>query len=263
MHRFFVPAETLRKPEVQIRGEVAHQITRVLRMRPGDEVLLLDGLGYEYRVRLLDFGKDAARGEVLEKRAGKGEPGCAVDLYLALLNKPDKFEWALQKCTELGVTTIVPIVTERSVGGVPGQGKRERLERIIQEAAEQSGRCRLLSLGDVVTLQEAFEAEEGRIDSVAEDVHIAIMPTLGAERSLKEIMEKRGTGPESVSIFIGPEGGFTDDEVDLAYRAGVQPVSLGHRTLRAETAAVATLAAVMYELGEMGGNSEGRTFAGP
>src|SRR5437588_11415427 len=103
MQRFFVDPAILQTPEVTLRGEIAHQISRVLRMRPGDEVILLDGEGNEYPVRLTGVDRDAVLGSVLQKRRVEGgEPAVQVDPYLSLLNKPDKFEWALQKCTELG-----------------------------------------------------------------------------------------------------------------------------------------------------------------
>src|SRR5437870_13620652 len=101
MHRFLVPPETLTARPLVIAGEVAHQIMRVLRMRPGDEVLLLDGRGMEYVVRLVSFGKDEASGALVSKRRVVSEPDHTVDIYISLLNTPQKVEWVLQKCTEL------------------------------------------------------------------------------------------------------------------------------------------------------------------
>ena len=252
MHRFFVQRSVFQGSDVTLGGDVARQISRVLRMRPGDVVVLLDGSGYEYSVRLEDFGADSVRGTLLKKEPGRGEASHAVDLYLSLLNKPDKFEWALQKCTELGVSRVVPIIAERCVPRAFDGGRRERFERIITEAAEQSGRARLPELDDAMPFADAVALEGERLDSDGDAPHLALIPALGADMRIADAFwEDNQTG--SVSIFIGPEGGFTDDELALADRAGIRLVSLGPRTLRAETAAVAVLSIVVYELGEMGG----------
>jgi 16S rRNA (uracil1498-N3)-methyltransferase len=242
MQRFFVPPETLAAREVQISGEAARQISRVLRMQPGDRVCLLDGLGWEYAVRLTGFGKDEVAGEVVEKTLGEGEPACKITLYLSLLNKADKFEWALQKCTEIGVAAFVPVRSARSVADTPSPTKIERWARIIQEAAEQSGRSILPALGETLTMTHALK----QIGCAA------IMPALGADCSLGGAMRgvKREGG--NLAIIVGPEGGFTDDETKAAQEAGVTRVTLGPRTLRAETAAVAALTMALHELGEMG-----------
>src|SRR5207302_773911 len=133
-----------------------HQIGRVLRMRVGDVVVLLDGSGLEYQARLAEFRDAQIDCEILGSTLGRCEPLHRVDMYLALLNKPDKFEWALQKCTELGAANFTPVVCERSVPGSPQQGRRERWERIIKEAAEQSGRCVLPQLQAAMTFEEAI-----------------------------------------------------------------------------------------------------------
>lgn len=254
MHRFFVSPQTLigvtKGSPISIEGEVAQQISRVLRMRPGDEVLLLDGRGYEYRVGLLEVGKEEIRGEALGKKAVKTEPAHAVDLYLSLLNKPDKFEWALQKCTELGAARFAPVMAERSVAGSPAEGKYERWERIIREAAEQSGRGVIPPLEEAVPLEQALAAEEARLDEAEGRSHLALIPALGADMSLPNALNELEGEGGTVSIFIGPEGGFTDDELQAADEHGILLVSLGPRTLRAETAAVAALTIVMYELDE-------------
>ncbi len=254
MHRFYVsPAILIRAKAghvVSLRGEVAQQITRVLRMREGDEIWLFDGGVYEYRTKLVSLGKDEVKGELSTRRRIKTEPLHPVDLYLSLLNKPDKFEWALQKCTELGASRFVPVVAERSVPNALNANKRERWERIIQEAVEQSGRGALPILGDAVTLTEAISAESDRMDSSG--THVVVMPALGADLSLGEALEDANTEDGSVSIFIGPEGGFSDDELFAANKRGVLLVNLGPRTLRAETAAAAALSITLYELGEMG-----------
>lgn len=254
MHRFYVSPDHLIGAKagqvIILRGELAQQITRVLRMREGDEIWLFGGPGYEYRTKLVSLGRDEVAGELLTGRPIKTEPLHPVDLYLSLLNKPDKFEWALQKCTELGASRFVPVIAERSVSNALGANKRERWERIIQEAVEQSGRGVLPTLEDAIPLAEALDAESDRMDGSG--THVALMPALGADLSLGDALEDADNEDGTVTIFIGPEGGFSDDELFAANKRGIQLVNLGPRTLRAETAAVAALAMTMYELGEMG-----------
>ncbi|MGA7732252.1 MAG: RsmE family RNA methyltransferase [Chloroflexia bacterium] len=243
MHRFFVPPDTLAASQVLITNEAAHQITHVLRMRAGDEICLLDGLGWEYRVKLLSLTKEAVTGQIEQRAEGHAEPRHKIILYLSLLNKADKFEWALQKCTELGAAGFIPVRSARSVTDIPGHAKIERWQRIIQEAAEQSGRAIIPPLAPALTLDDAFKSQAGRL---------AIIPALGSQTPLKTALHTaRAKEATPISIFIGPEGGFTPGELSAAKAAGVLPITLGPRTLRAETAAVATLTMALYELGEM------------
>jgi 16S rRNA (uracil1498-N3)-methyltransferase len=255
MHRFFVPPDSLDAGRVRIRGDVAQQIRRVLRMRPGDTFYLLDGLGYEYLATLSEFDKDEVWADVQEKAQVQTEPAHKVSMYLSLLNKPDKFEYALQKCTELGAVRFVPLVAERSVPGAPRSMRRERWERIIQEAAEQSGRGLIPTLDEPIPLKTALQIES---NVLSEGTHVAIMPELGGEGTIAGSLQSH-EGARTASIFIGPEGGFAPSEVSMAQDAGVAIVGLGARTLRAETAAIAALTLVLYELGEMGEASPGRS----
>ena len=250
MHRFFVQPGAIGEQEARIGGEVARQISRVLRMQQGDEICLLDGLGYEYLVRLLAVGANECVGRVIEKAKGGGESRCKLTLYISLLNKADKFEGALQKCTELGAARFVPVRSARSISDTPGRSKIERWERIIQEAAEQSGRAIIPLLAESTTLQAAFQEQRAALREAPEGEHLALIPALGAQQTLKGALQGARQA-STLAIIIGPEGGFTPDEVEDARAAGVEAVTLGPRTLRAETAAVAALTMALYELGEM------------
>ena len=236
---------------MHLKGEVAHQISRVLRLRLGDDILLLDGRGYEYSVKLAEFGKAELWGDLLGKRLVDTEPAHHVTLYMALLNKADKFEWALQKCTELGASRFVPVIAERSV---TSSGRGERWERIIQEAAEQSSRAFIPELTEPLTFEEALQEDADLSKATQGSGHISVIPSLGEDRSLGNALSHLEASEGSVHIFIGPEGGFTQDELSAASENGVLSVTLGPRVLRSETAAVATLAMVMFGLGQMGDN---------
>ena len=245
MHRFYVPPDSIDRGEAAIQGDAARQIARVLRMNPGDTICLFDGVGDEYIVRLTSFGRDEARGEVIEHRAGQTEPAAQVTLYLALLNKQEKYEWALQKCTEVGASAFVPVLTSRTVAGRPNPSRYERWSRIIQEAAEQSGRTRLPALEPALPFDLAVSTAASR--------GTAVIPSLGVAIPLAAALEPLTRQPSpTLNIFIGPEGGFTTEEVSAAELEGVIPVTLGPRTLRAETAAVVALSLALHALGDMG-----------
>ncbi len=244
MNRFFVPPSWITEGHARLTGEVARQISRVLRMSPGDEITLLDNTGMEYLSRLSRCAINTVEAEVLSAVAGRGEPFIQITLYQGIL-KGDKFQWVLQKGTELGVANFVPIVCKRSV---PRQrdGRSEsrypRWRKIIAEAAEQSGRSLLPTLGEPVPFEEACRGTEGS--------GLSIIPWENERATgLRSVLMDRDTS--RVRVFIGPEGGFQEGEVELGRSHGVVPVSLGRRILRSETAAIATVAAVLYEVGDL------------
>lgn len=148
MQRFFVPPEWLQRDPVVLSGATAHQVTRVLRMRPGDECLLLDDAGWAYRLVLEGFGPGQVTGRIVERLQPDTEPHISIWLHQALLTER-KMDWVLQKGTELGVAVFAPIATERSVRGhrdAVDEAKLDRWRRIVKEAAEQSGRALLPAL---------------------------------------------------------------------------------------------------------------------
>jgi len=220
-------------------------------MQAGDQVCLLDGLGWEYIVALDGFARNELSGRLVEKRQGEGEPAARITVYLSLLNKADKFEWALQKCTELGAAGFEAVVAARSVSNAPGPARFERWQRIIQEAAEQSERSILPPLAGTASLAQVIHKEAVALKGQPNGQHVALMPALGAGRSLAEALQSADREHMDVAIIIGPEGGFAEDEISAAEEVGITPITLGPRTLRAETAAVTALALALYELGDM------------
>lgn len=200
-----------------------------------------------------DVRSDLVSGQVIERLAGTGEPSVCITLYQALL-KSDRFEFVLQKGTELGVSTFVPMLTDRVVSHGQNRvgAKSARWRRIVTEASEQSGRSRIPVIHDPVTLRSACENA----------LPIAIMPWENEADPVHVktvIAQARENGWEgsNVEIFIGPEGGFTLEEVELARSLNVLTLSLGQRILRSDTAAIATVSIICYELGEIGGEGEG------
>jgi 16S rRNA (uracil1498-N3)-methyltransferase len=235
-HRFWVAAEQLDGEVVHFREDQAHQLRSVLRLRAGAEVLVFDGRGQvDCRVELTDF----AHGRVVGEVAQAPEPRTRLSVYPALLQR-DKFELVLQKLTELGASCITPVATERSlVREAPDERRYARWRAILREAAEQSGRGVVPELRPTRSLVDALSDVNG----------CAVLAFEGErERTLRDALRGR---PTHVALFVGPEGGYTADEVDRARGLKASVVTLGPRVLRAETAALVASALVLYELGDL------------
>lgn len=246
MHRFFVPSEWTGSDRVEIHGEVAHRIGRVLRLAPGSEIVLFDGSGMEWTVRLDSVARDHAVGRVLSAEKGRGEPAVRLTLYQGVM-KGSKFDWTLQKGTELGVSCFVPMQCQRSVPqsrteSQPGRAARWR--KIVVEAAEQSGRATIPEIGAAMSFTEVCD--------VLEDAStLVVLPWEGEEAKSLSTAISEAPDPEDVALIIGPEGGLDPEEADYARQKGLIPVSLGRRILRAETAGIAAVSALMFAMGEM------------
>jgi 16S rRNA (uracil1498-N3)-methyltransferase len=241
MHRFFVAPEQIAGHHVHFRADQARQMRDVLRLRPGDAVTVLDNTGQAYRVRLETLSRERMDGVIESRAAAGGEPAARLTLYQSLL-KREKFEWVLQKGTELGVARFAPVVSRRVLVREAGD-KLDRWRRIIAEAAEQSGRGRLPELRPPVALEEALRESPNYTR--------ALIPWEGAERGgIRAALAGLPPAP-AVALFIGPEGGFDPIEIEAARAAGVAPITLGPRILRTETAAVVAVALALHELGEM------------
>lgn len=243
-YRFFVPPESLQGDEVLLAdADLAHQMGKVLRLRPGDRVLLLDGQGSVCTVVLTELGRTAVAGQVEERAAAGGEPPVALTLYVALL-RAERFEWVLQKGVELGVSAFVPVQFSRSLPAERADPRKlARWQRIIREAAEQSCRGRLPDLAEPLDFRAAC-ARAARAD-------LALLLWEGEAAGLRAVLAPaaaRRPPPAALSLISGPEGGIAPEELTMAVEHGIIPVSLGPRILRAETAPLAATAALLYEL---------------
>ena len=253
MHRFFVPAEWLHGNRAEVRGPQAHQIARVLRMRPGDGLVLLDNSGWEIEVELTSVERDVAVGRVVHRRLAGGEPRTKISLFQGVL-RSKRFELVLQKCTELGVVEFVPTIADRCVVSDLDavDKKHRRWEWIVQEAAEQCRRGRKPTLRPALLFPRACEEamHSGGLSIILWEGEGEV----GLGRLLREAPEQPGETwpPFSINLFVGPEGGFNSEEIAIAQRYGLAPASLGVRILRSETAAITATAAILYALGDLG-----------
>ena len=249
MHRFFLPPENIRVTEVRFTEASARQITSVLRLKPDERVIVLDGLGQEYLVCLSFVSVHETLGEVESSRLALGEPSTNLTLLLCLTQR-EKFEMMLQKCTEVGANCFIPVISARSLVQSAQEvvAKYERWQRILSEAAEQSQR------GLVPRLLSPMRLEQAVREPFLKDTCCLIPWEEEKSLSLKVALQNAGT--RGTSLLIGPEGGFSAEEVTTAREAGFQAVTLGRRILRMETAAVVASALVLYERGEMDSASD-------
>ncbi len=238
MDRFFVPPEVLQSAHVTLPPAVSRQLTTVLRARVGETIALLDNTGAEYAAKLTKISASATTAEIISKSFPDTESKIKVHLYQGLLKEP-RFNLALQKATELGVTSITPIALQRSVVSL-SDGQHIRWQRIVQEASEQSERTVMPELRPGTDLKNAFSSSQGLLlVPWEEEKATSIKSALGKMRGAKEI-----------SFLIGAEGGMTPEEIAYVRSKGGVTVSIGKRILRAETAVIVALSIITHELGE-------------
>lgn len=246
MPKFFVSPDKVSGNTIRIdTGDVQH-ITRVLRLEKGDVVTISDSTGTDYEAEISQIGKDAVICNILSEKKNSSESNISVTIFQAL-PKGTKMEYIIQKNTELGVVKIVPCALSRCVVKLDGKDakkKCERWQKIADEAAKQSGRGVIPVIGDVMSFKAAAE-EMKKSD-------FSFVPYESEEDTgLKELL-KMHTDAVNISFMIGPEGGFAPEEIAYLDDMGIKRVTLGPRILRTETAGEATLAILMYELGDMG-----------
>ncbi|HKZ18169.1 MAG TPA: 16S rRNA (uracil(1498)-N(3))-methyltransferase [Geobacteraceae bacterium] len=246
MRRFFfdkiIPAEG----NVIVSGNLFRHMAKSLRLKIGTAVMLADGEGHQCTGVIREIGKESLI-VFIEQTVLKpgGETGPEITLYQGL-PKGNKMEFILQKSTELGVSEIVPFVAGRSIPRLPKERESERLvrwQKIALEAARQSDR---IIFPRVSPLKEF----SGVLDSSIHSVKLLLWEKEQSTR-LKPILSDLSP-PESVAVMVGPEGGLTDEEAKAAMEAGFIPVTLGHRILRTETAAIAILAILQFFWGDVG-----------
>ena len=244
MYRFFVEPSQVEETVIRICGSDVNHIKNVLRMRPGQEVAVSNGIdGKEYRCGILALEEDCVRLELRFIKEDGVELPAKIYLFQGL-PKGDKMELIVQKAVELGVYGIVPFAAKRSVVRLDEKkaGKKQiRWQAIAKGAAEQSGRGLIPEVETVKTYAEALE--------FAKELDVILVPYELEEgmKATMSIIEAIRPG-QSVGIFIGPEGGFEEQEIGQARNAGAVPVTLGRRILRTETAGITTLSILMYHL---------------
>ncbi len=247
MRRFFVEEKDIKENQVTIKGDEARHIVQVLRLEERDKIKVFTGKGKEYLTEIIQASEKEVIGRILEESRLDTEPSIEITL-LQGLPKSDKMDFIVQKVTELGVKRIIPVITQRTVVKLnkeKARARRNRWQRIALEAAKQSGRAIIPAVREVISFIQA-------LDNLNRESLNLIPWEEETSTSLKEALRPITDHRSPITIFIGPEGGFTLEEVRAAKKKGAIPVSLGPRLLRTETAGLVTLAVILYELGDMG-----------
>lgn len=252
MPQFLVKPEDLAGGRFSLQGPEAFHVARVLRRKVGDAIELFDGQGERFKGVIAAIAPDGTVEGRLTGRIGAPPRAYPVELelYLSLL-KPSHWEWAIEKATELGVSAIVPTVTPRTLVQLRelSKTKQERWGKILQAAAKQCKRADIPALRQPQHFRDAIVASaKVGVTLVGWEKHAGASTYAGLRETLREARAKNPDGLK-VSLFIGPEGGFSDDEIELAECEDAILFSLGPNILRAETAAVAATTVVLYELG--------------
>lgn len=249
MPRLFVFEKLAIGDEIVIAGEEAHHIIRVLRLGPGHSVSISDGKSVESLgvISDIDIRDTKIKIRILDQNKSK-ETKPFITLLQAL-PKGEKFDWIIQKSTEIGVSKIIPVITQRTIVNIlPSKLERrmERWNKIAIEAAKQSLRMDIPQIGELSTFDASLREVEKH--------HLSIIPwEQEKELSIRKALKSIDGTVTKVAVFIGPEGGFSPEEVKKAKEMGAVSVSLGPRILRTETAAIAVCSILMYELGGMEG----------
>lgn len=247
MHRFYIDKENLEHAEqsVQILGMDVNHIKNVLRLRCGDEITVSDGAGKDYLCRISDIENEKVVADILDVCDNFSELETEITLFQGY-PKSDKLEMIIQKTVELGVTRIVPVLTKRTIVKLDdkkAQKKTERYQLIAEAAAKQSGRGMIPTVSMPVSFEEALKMAEGlEMNLIPYEAAEGIHESKRAIQSIK--------GKHTLGIFVGPEGGFSFEEVEKAKEIGARVITLGHRILRTETAGMAVMSIIMFELEE-------------
>ena len=243
MYRFFVEEDQIGEREIVITGSDVNHIRNVLRMKPGEQMAVSDGKGKDYGCRVREIFRDKVMADILEEKGAEGELPARIYLFQGL-PKGDKMELIIQKAVELGVYQVIPVATRRAVVKLDKKKEEAKVGRwngIAQSAAKQSGRGIIPQVAAVASFKEALAMTEGFDVKVIPFEHASGME--GTRQEFQRIQP--GT---DAAVFIGPEGGFEDEEIALARSMGVTAISLGKRILRTETAGLMALSVIGYLL---------------
>lgn len=246
MNRFFVSRSQIEEEVIHIEGSDVNHIKNVLRMKPEEQLMVCDGESTEYTCTIREITPQEVLVEIVDQRHSQVELPNKIYLFQGL-PKGDKMELIIQKAVELGVWEIIPVSTSRAVVKLDEKKaakKVGRWQQIAESAAKQSGRMKIPQIHSVCSYKEALAYGK-------ECCQVRLIPYELAEGMTKtrELIEKITPG-QSVAVFIGPEGGFAHEEIKLAIEAQAQPITLGRRILRTETAGMTVLSILMYHMEE-------------
>ena len=226
MDYFYCPREHIRGTTFLIDGEEFSHLVHVMRKKAGDEIRIVDGEGSAFDARIEEMKKKTASGKILRSLVQHNEPALEVTLAVGVLKNPSKFDFLVEKTTELGVRRIIPLMTERTI---PSHAKIDRWQKLALAAMKQCGRSFLPIVQPLTTLDELLES------AAPVDLKIIAHEKIEMSEQLPVIVTEQ---VRSMMLLVGPEGGFSESEVEQCREAGFQSMNLGNRRLRTETAAI-------------------------
>jgi len=256
MHRFFINEDYIENDVVEISGEDFNHISNSLRLQPGDEIIVSSGNGFDYRVELENFDEQTVIGRIIDKEVNQTEPKVNIDLGQAI-PKNRNIELVIQKGTEIGVNQIIPLDTERTIVKLSSSKEKRRIKRwqkISKEAAKQSQRGQIPNIENVLDVNN-----RQMINNLFSSYDlILVLYAQDDSFSIKEALKTyKGNNVNKILVLIGPEGGFTPEEISTFNELGkehkVATINLGKRILRTETAGLVALSNILYEFGDLGG----------
>lgn len=226
MEYYYTPKQYISTDSLTIVDDEAGHLARVLRKQHGEEIYVTDGEGNLYKTKINSITKNLIECSITEKFYNLNEPSVKINLYQSLIKSPDRFEFAIEKSVELGVHSIQPIITEHVINKT--SNKQDRWQSIALAAMKQSQRCYLPKVYEPVQFSEALSKAKGELKLIADEKDNLV------RININEINDKYS----SIDIFIGPEGGFSPAETELAVSHGFKILDLGTRKYRSETAAI-------------------------
>lgn len=251
MSKFFIKKTDICGKIATLKGEDVGHVRKVLRLEKGDHIILCDGENTDYECVIENIDKDSLTARVENSHSSESEPFINVTLYQGL-PKSDKMDYIIQKSVEIGVKTIIPVITERTVVKIGNETdsskKTTRWRKIAVEAAKQSGRGAVPFVSEPITFAEALK--------LAQNDQLKLMPYEKEKNNgLKSIINDNiidiaENDIRNIAVLIGPEGGFTEDETAEAIEGGFFTVTFGPRILRTDTAGLYVLSVLMYEMGD-------------
>jgi 16S rRNA (uracil1498-N3)-methyltransferase len=225
MEYYYTPRENISIDKLLIKGDEAKHLGKVLRKKEGEEIIVTDGERNLFRTKITKISSKEIECDILEKSCNVNEPEIKVYLFQSLLKNPDRFEFVIEKATELGVNKIYPLISENVVNKT--RDRHDRWQSIALSAMKQSQRCYLPKVKRPTTLEKASDYETKLIAHERREK---------GGRGFRKL-----AGGSTVAIFIGPEGGFSDTETEKALKSGFRILNLGSRKFRSETAAIVIL----------------------
>jgi 16S rRNA (uracil1498-N3)-methyltransferase len=246
LKRFYLPEKAVRGKSVAITGSDARHMVKVLRLKPGDSIVVFDGAGFDYKAEIKAILSDRITISILKKYPSRSESQAKITVAQALL-KGKKMDTLIRQITELGITQWTPFVAERSIPNPDRKRRADRLERwkiIVKESLKQSRRGEFTRVSPIISYQEMLTKEQSH--------QVKLVFWENATEPLEKVIRTYPLDSRNICIVLGPEGGFTEKEIEAARSLGFKTASLGSRILRAETAALAACVLMQYMFGDLG-----------